>query len=94
ITPEDFGLERRPQEDIVGGTPEENATITLAVLNGVRGAKRDAVLLNAGAGLYVAGKAAALKDGVTFAAELIDSGRAKEKLEAFVRESNRREGGT
>ena len=70
---------------------EENAQITLDILNGAKGAKRDAVLLNAGAGLYVAGKAASLEAGVRLAAELIDSGRAMAKLQEFILESNRKE---
>jgi len=84
IAPEDFGLARCNKADLVGGTPEENAAITRAILAGSeRGPKRDAVLLNAGAALYVGGKAASLKEGVLLAAELIDSGAALQKLEAF-----------
>lgn len=89
IKPEDFGLQTAKKEDLVGGTPQENAKITRAILDGEQGAKRDAVLLNAGAGLYVAGKAATIKEGVALAAELIDSGAAKQKLEEFIQESNR-----
>lgn len=88
ICPEDFGLARAQKEELVGGTPAENARITLSILDGERGAKRDAVLLNAGAGLYVAGKAETLAEGVKLAAELIDGGKAKKKLEEFVRASN------
>jgi len=87
ITPEDFGLTRCEKSDLEGGTPEENARITLAVLNGEKGAKRDAVLLNAGAGLYIGGAAQSMKEGVRLAAELIDSGAAKRKLEQFIEES-------
>lgn len=89
IKPEDFGLQTAKKEDLVGGTPQENAKITRAILDGEQGAKRDAVLLNAGAGLYVAGKTATIKEGVALAAELIDSGAAKQKLEEFIQESNR-----
>lgn len=89
IKPEDFGLQTAKKEDLVGGTPQENAKITRAILDGEQGAKRDAVLLNAGAGLYVAGKVATIKEGVALAAELIDSGAAKQKLEEFIQESNR-----
>lgn len=89
IKPEDFGLHTGKKEDLVGGTPQENARITEAILNGEeQGAKRDAVLLNAGAGLYVAGKADSMQKGVEMAAELIDSGAAKRKLEEFIRVSN------
>lgn len=84
IAPEDFGLTRCSNADLVGGTSEENAAITRAILSGIeRGPKRDAVLLNAGAALYVGGKAASLKEGVQLASELIDSGAALQKLEAF-----------
>ncbi|MCQ2442897.1 MAG: anthranilate phosphoribosyltransferase [Oscillospiraceae bacterium] len=85
ITPEQFGLTRAQKNDVVGGTPEENAAITRGILSGsITGPKRDVVLLNAGAGLYVAGKAASLAEGVQLAAELIDSGKALAKLEQFV----------
>jgi anthranilate phosphoribosyltransferase len=89
ITPEEFGLKRCHKTDLVGGTPDENAKITLAILNGEKGAKRDAVLLNAGAALYIGGKAATITDGVALAAELIDSGKALKTLNAFIEESNR-----
>lgn len=88
ITPEQFGFTRCEKADLVGGTPQENAAITLAILNGEKGPKRDAVLMNAGAALYVAGKASGLADGIGLAAEMIDSGKAKQKLEEFVRCSN------
>lgn len=88
ISPANFGLARAEKAAIVGGSPEENARITLDILSGARGAKRDAVLMNAGAGLYIAGKADSLQDGVRLAAGLIDSGAAMAKLNAFIRESN------
>ncbi len=88
VCPEDFGLERCTKADLEGGTPEENAKITRDILNGEKGHKRDAVLMNAGAALYVGGKADSMKEGVALAAEIIDSGRAAETLEAFVRLSN------
>lgn len=88
IAPEDFGLKRCQKSDLTGGTPEENAQITRAILNGEKGPKRDAVLMNAGASLYIGGRTASLKDGVALAAELIDNGLAKQTLEAFVKESN------
>ena len=80
IKPEDFGLNRGSAEDLVGGTPEENAAITLEILKGAKGSKRDCVLMNAGAGLYIGGAAASLSEGVKLAAELIDSGKAYDKL--------------
>ena len=88
ITPEQFGLKRYAKEELEGGSPEENAQITKAILDGEKGAKRDAVLMNAGAALYVAGKVSSMNEGIRMAAEMIDSGRAKEKLNAFIRESN------
>jgi anthranilate phosphoribosyltransferase len=88
IKPENFGFERCKKSDLVGGTPKENAQITLDILNGQKGAKRNAVLLNAGAGLYIAGKAESLNKGVKLAAELIDSGLAKKKLDEFIKYSN------
>jgi anthranilate phosphoribosyltransferase len=89
IKPEDFGLISCKKSELVGGTPQENAQITLDILNGVQGAKRGAVLLNAGAGLYIAGKASTIAEGVILAAKLIDSGAAKAKLDDFVIESNK-----
>lgn len=90
LTPEDFGYERCVKSELVGGAPAENAEITKAILGGAdRGPKRSAVCLNAGAALYIGGKAESMKDGVRMAEELIDSGAAMRKLEEFVRESNR-----
>ena len=91
ITPEDFGFERCSKEDLVGGTPEENAKITLDILNGAKGHKRNAVLLNAGASLYIGGKAETFADGVKLAADIIDSGKALETLNKFIEVSNRPE---
>ena len=91
IKPEDFGFERCTKDDLKGGTPEENAQITRDILAGRQGHKRNAVLLNAGAALYVAGKAESMSDGVKLAAELIDSGKALETLEKFIEVSNRPE---
>lgn len=88
IQPEDFGFERCHKEDLVGGTASENAQITLDILKGVKGHKRNAVLLNAGASLYIGGKANSIKEGVYLAAELIDSNKALDTLEAFIKVSN------
>lgn len=88
ITPEDFGLTSCSKEELEGGTPEENAQITMDILNGKQGPKRNAVLLNAGAALYIGGKAKSFADGVALAAELIDSGKALATLDAFKKESN------
>ena len=88
ITPEQFGLTRCTKQDLVGGTPAENAEITRKILAGEKGPKRDAVLMNAGAALYIGGKAESLADGIRLAAELIDSGKATETLEKLIRISN------
>ncbi len=88
IKPEDFGMERCRREDLRGGTPQENARITLSLLDGERGAKRNAVLLNAGAALYIGGKAESMKEGIALAGELIDSGKARKTLDDVVRISN------
>jgi len=89
ICPEDFGFQRCQKADLLGGTPEENAEIALDVLNGKSGPKRHAVLLNAGAGLYIAGKTQSFLDGVSLATKLIDTAMAKGKLDELVCESNR-----
>lgn len=89
ITPEQFGFTSCKKEDLVGGTPAENAAITLGILKGGdKGPKRNAVLLNAGAALYIAGKADSFENGIKLAGELIDTGAALAKLEEFIKESN------
>jgi len=91
IKPEDFGFERCTKEDLKGGSPAENAAITRAVLNGERGHKRNAVLMNAGAALYIGGKADSMKEGIDLAAGLIDSGKALDTLNRLIDESSREE---
>jgi len=88
IKPEDFGLSRCKKEDLSGGDPKENAAITLSILNGEKGAKRDAVLLNAGAALYIGEKAKSMQEGINLAARLIDSKKALKVLEDFIKVSN------
>lgn len=88
ITPEDFGLSRCKKEDLAGGDPKENAAITLSILEGEKGAKRDAVLLNAGAALYIGEKAKSMQEGINLAARLIDSKKALKVLEDFIKVSN------
>ena len=89
ITPEQFGYERCFKDDLAGGTPAENAEITKAILRGEEnGPKRQAVCLNAGAALYIAGKAETMEVGVRMAEELIDSGAALKKLDEFIACSN------
>ena len=89
IQPEDFGMKTATRDALKGGTPQENAQITRDILNGEQGAKRNAVLLNAGAGIYIGGKADTFREGVELAAALIDGGQAKQKLEDFIKESNK-----
>ena len=90
ITPEQFGYERCEKGALTGGTPAENAEITKAILKGEeKGPKRQAVCLNAGAALYIAGKASSIEEGVKLAESLIDSGAALKKLEEFVEETNK-----
>ena len=90
ITPEQFSYTRCSKEELAGGTPEENAEITKAIVNGTeKGPKRQAVCMNAGAALYIAGKAESLEAGVKMAENLIDSGAAAAKLREFVEETNK-----
>lgn len=88
ITPEQFGFERCTKADLEGGTPEENAKITREILNGAAGPKRNAVLMNAGAALYIGGKADSIKEGIDLAASIIDSKKALETLEKLIEVSN------
>ncbi len=91
ITPEKFGFARCTKADLRGGTPAENAQITRDILSGATGPMRNAVLMNAGAALYLYGKADSLKSGIALAAELIDSGAALKTLEKVIEVSNRPE---
>ena len=89
IKPEDFGFVRGTKDELVGGTPAENALITRKILSGdIQGTKRNAVLLNAGASIYLGGKADSIDEGIKKAAELIDSGAALKKLEEYIIASN------
>ena len=88
IKPEDFGLTRCTREDLRGGEPAENAQIAISILKGEKGPRRDTVLMNAGAGLYIAGKASSIADGIRLAGELIDSGKALAVMETLKAESN------
>ena len=84
VEPGEFGLEEAELEEVAGGTPEENAAASRAVLEGEHGARRDLVLLNAGAAIYVGGVAADLAEGVAKAAAAVDSGAAREVLERLI----------
>ena len=88
VRPSDYGLKKAKKVDLLGGDANENAKITMAVLSGEKGPKRDIVLLNAAAAIVAGGKAKTLKEGVKLAAESIDSSAAKEKLEAMKRFTN------
>jgi len=89
IQPEDFGIKRASLEDIKGGETQLNAQILRAVLAGEeKGPKRDILLINAGAALYVAGKADSLREGMAKAAQVIDNGKAVDKLEGFITKTN------
>ena len=90
IRPEDFGFETCKKEDLVGGEPAENAEITRRILSGEeQGPKRNATLLNAGAALYIGGKADSMEAGIELAKALIASGKATETLNKFIEVSNR-----
>lgn len=88
IEPQQFGFELCRKMDLTGGTPSENAAITRSILDGSKGPKRNAVVMNAGAGLYVADKAGTLEEGMRLAEQLIDSGAARSRLEEFIKLSN------
>ncbi len=88
ITPEDFGFERCVKEDLKGGTPEENAQITLDILHGNLGHKRNAVLLNAGASLYIGNKVSSIQEGIELAKDLINSKKALHTLHQLIDVSN------
>jgi anthranilate phosphoribosyltransferase len=85
LTPEEVGLKRSPRDELLGGDASENGRTLRDILSGtIRGAKRDVVLLNAGAGLYISDKAGSIKEGAELARELIDSGKALQKLEEYL----------
>jgi anthranilate phosphoribosyltransferase len=84
MEPEQFGFARCKKEDLTGGTPEENAEITREILRGAKGPKRDAVLLNSAAAIHIARPEVSVKEGLETAANIIDSGKAKDQLEKFI----------
>ncbi len=89
ITPEQFGFKRCTKDDLLGGTPQENAAVTRGILSGeIQGHKRNTVLLNAGAAIYIGNKADSFEECVKLAAELIDSGKALQALENAIAASN------
>jgi len=88
LNPEDYGMKLVSKEELVGGDSKENAKIILSILNGERGPKRDIVVLNAAAALYVGKAVENIRDGIALAEELIDSGKALEKLNELKEYSN------
>ncbi len=88
ITPEQFGMKRCDKSELTGGTPEENAKITRAILSGEKGPKTDAVILNSAAALYIADPTLTLPEAIDKIRDILDSGKAMEKLEQFIRLSN------
>jgi anthranilate phosphoribosyltransferase len=88
ITPEQFGFERCNKEDLVGGDPKENAEIMKALLSGEKGAKRNAAVLNSAAAMFITGKYSSIEEAVKVAEEVIDSGKAMQKLNDFIKYSN------
>ncbi|MDE7297752.1 MAG: anthranilate phosphoribosyltransferase [Lachnospiraceae bacterium] len=88
LQPEDIGLTRCAKEDLTGGDPQENAAITRAILDGEKGPKRDAVVINAAACIYMVREDISLREAVEIAEEMLDSGKAKEQLEKFVELTN------
>ena len=88
IDPADYGIPYSEKADLVGGTGEENAQITRDILSGKKGPKRDIVVLNSACGIYIGGKASSIAEGIKIAEEMIDSGKAMEKLNALVKKTN------
>jgi len=84
LEPEDVGVRRARLEDLLVDGPQESAAVVQGVLNGARGPARDIVLLNAGAAIYVGGRASSLEEGMALAADALDAGRARETLEALA----------
>jgi len=84
ITPENFGFIKSRREEILGGDAVENAKIIRGLFEGAEGPKRDILLLNSGAALYVGGKANSIEEGIKLAVEIIDTGAAKQKLEDYI----------
>jgi anthranilate phosphoribosyltransferase len=88
LTPEELGVKRATANEIVGGTPKENALDIIYILRGEKGPKRDLIVINSAAALYVAGKAASVKEAIPIVEEIIDSGRAMQKLLEFSDDGN------
>jgi anthranilate phosphoribosyltransferase len=88
IKPEQFGFERCEKEELRGGTPAQNAEILKSILNGEKGAKRNAAVLNAAAAMFITGRYETISHAARIAEDMIDSGKASGKLDDFIRFSN------
>lgn len=88
ISPESFGLQRYKKQELIGGTPIQNAEITKSILLGEKGAKRDAVVLNSATALYIAQQVKSIKEGIEMAEKILDTGMAMKQLEKFITLSN------
>lgn len=87
IDPADYGIEYAKPEDLRGGDAAENAEITRGIFRGEKGAKRDIVVLNSACGIYISGKAGSITEGVKIAQDMLDSGKAMEKLEEMIKKT-------
>jgi hypothetical protein len=87
IDPKDYGIEYASPADLKGGEAADNAKITRDIFAGVKGPKRDIVVLNSAAGIYIGGKASSIAEGVKIAEEMIDSGKAAAKLEELIKKT-------
>ncbi len=88
LEPEHFGMKKCKKEDLLGGTPQENAKITIDILSGAKGAKTDAVILNSAAAIHIAKPEISMNDAINIAKEVIDSKKALKQLEMYVKLSN------
>ena len=88
LEPEQFGMKKCKKEDLLGGTPQENAKITRDILSGAKGAKTDAVILNSAAAIHVAKPKISISDAILVAREVIENKKALEQMEKYVKLSN------
>ena len=84
ISPSDFGIKKSKSQELLGGAPKENAQIIHAILNGDKGPKRDISVLNAAAGIFIAGECSSFQEGITLANESLDSGKALRVLKRIT----------
>ena len=87
ITPEKFGITRCSKDELIGGSPQDNAQIALAILKGEKGPRRDAVVLNSAAAIHIA-KGISIEDAIREAQEVIERGKALAQLEQFAALTN------